>query len=344
MKMKIEISKLIIVPAALVCSIALFASRADAQQTATTVAEAHHSGPHGASTAYSPDGLRIAHWGNEYPTVLYLKTQNTSEESAVLRSGSLHKDWLVVNGLAFSPDGERLIFEASPPRQFVGSIYITSLDGKDLKELASDKQGFPDPTDPTGKSIHDVGISKPLFSPDGRQVLVEVTETDGKRDDQGRFNDKSARIFVAVISSSGEEQIPEKLAEGKPLFWSADGNAIFYLGKDWFYHRIDPATKQDDVLTDARDTFILGRIPGTDTVFMRQRDTDKFATAVNLDGTTPSQQLKDLASSLSLKDPQGRTLVSARDAGAHQLMLTYNLPPSPTASVPITKTEIIKLN
>jgi sugar lactone lactonase YvrE len=282
------------------------------------------SGPHGAKVAISPDGLLMAHFGEEFPGALYVKNLSSGEDKLIVKGTNEHPDWSVVGSLAFSPDGNRLIFETSPARKYIGEIYTVKTDGSDLTVLASDQQRVSDTSDVSANALHDISISKPLYSPDGSKVLVEVYISNSMHDEQG--DDSGNKHYIGLLSVDGVEQTPKKLielAEGEAaLFWSSDGTAIYYR-KGALIYRVDIETKQSTPTTINTNVFnILGRIPGSDAIIVRNLQSG-FITVMNLDGTEVSQDLKDFAARIPFQDSDGRYLRSIDRAGPRQLLLTY---------------------
>ncbi len=106
---------------------------------------------------FSPDGKHLAF------------TRFTSEGSAVhtirLDGTGLQRltPWDVNAGDAdWSPDGMQLVFEANPTGFPRGSAWVVGADGRHLKNLTPE---------PTIEGVGD-GYADPVFSPDGRTILV----------------------------------------------------------------------------------------------------------------------------------------------------------------------------
>jgi WD40 repeat protein len=284
-----------------------------------------NSSPFGAKQAISPDGLQMAHFGeaSPSPTSLYVKNLASGEDKLIVKGPDGIPEWMVVANLAFSPDGSRLIFEESQARKGTGKIYTVKVDGSDMRMLASDDEQVPDSS---GKNVHDIDVSYPLLSPDGGKVLVEVTVTNGKRNQYDGRDDSEDKFYLGLLSAKGENQTPKTLmqldAGARPQLWSADGSAIYYTSAGLLY-RFDTETKQSTpTAINTDEVEILGRAPGTDAVFTRNVKATVI-TVTSLDGTEASQELKDSAARIPFRDSDGRYLHSIDGAGPHQLLLTY---------------------
>ena len=112
-------------------------TRADAQDAkplqhapSATKSKRLHA-PFGATEVISSDGKYLAHFGQEHPAALYVKNVITGEDKLVAKGVPGPADWMVVDGLSFSPDGSRLVFEcaSSLPRKYVGKVYSVRTDG-----------------------------------------------------------------------------------------------------------------------------------------------------------------------------------------------------------------------
>jgi hypothetical protein len=301
-------------------------------KTLTTVAQIDvQRGPHGANSAISPDGTTAAFFDDKYPPVLYIKNLQTNEQNAILKSPAPPAAWAAVQNLAFSPDGASLIFLAGPPLRDAASIYTVHVDGTKLTELASDQNLPLNPSDPSQTTYQEMDLAKPLYSPDGNKVLIEVTRETGTLDSENHFQPTIHRTFVALLSSQGVGQKPDLLAEGNPRFWSADGTAVYYTRlndaqTDVILYHFDLATQQSETMAMPWTAAIIGRVPGHDAVFLRTHNTQNFPSisVVNLDGTPASSEFAKIAASIPIKDSEGRYLQSIEKAGQYQLLLRYS--------------------
>jgi hypothetical protein len=127
--------------------------------------------------------------------------------------------------------------------------------------------------------------------------------------------------YVGVLSAHSAMQELAVLTKGVPLFWSKDGEAIYFRRETGALARLDLHNKRADVIAGFDKNPVLGRLPGTDAVFVVRNNR---IILVGLDGADVSQNLKDFAASIPFRDSDGRYLGSIEGAGAHQLFLEYN--------------------
>jgi tricorn protease len=142
---------------------------------------------------YSPDGKSIA----------FISDQSGREEIHIIAedgSGTSRKltdlDTLKLS-FTWSPDSKSIAFTTSE-----GRLYVTSADGKDLKELTSSRYGQ---------------IGRPAWSPDGKLIAFS-------RPDVSRSSD------VYLIPSNGGEEKKitfDSASEQNPRF-SADGTKVYF--------------------------------------------------------------------------------------------------------------------
>jgi len=209
-------------------------------------------------------------------------------------------------------------------------------------ELASDASFAPDPSDATGKTRYDMGVDKPLYSPDGSKILVQVVTTNGNRDRDGRIDDSEDKTYVGLLSANGVKQNPERLVEGTPEFWSSDGTAIYYraLSNDRpTLYRMDLETKQS-VAVASPDHFL--KVPGEDAVFVQNVKGNSIS-GLRLDGTAVSPELAKTASSIPVKDSEGRFLRAIETGGPHQLLLLYNSGTMKTPGIPDQHAQLVNV-
>lgn len=286
--------------------------------------KATFSPPFGGGDVESSDGRLLAHFGHEYPPVLYIRNLNTGEDYAIAKSPEGPAAWASVSRFEFSPDGSRVIFEAAPPRQFTGDIYSVKTDGSEVDILASDE--LSDDSGSSDKQQADLSIADPRYSPDGKQIVVQVSVTEGLRDAEGRIIHNGDKSYVGLLSAVGEGQTPRRLVEGVPQFWNEDGTSVYYTkgpdAKDSGMYRVVLATKHSERVADLRDFYLLGRVPGTNSVLVERRDT-KTLIVVSLDGTPVSPAVNTLAATIPVMDSEGRYLHKIEEAGPHRLSVTY---------------------
>lgn len=296
-----------------------------AQGPAKTLTQLNNSFlPFGATEVTSPDGTRVAHFGNALPVVLYVRDVNTGQDTVVAKGPIGGAEWGSVNGMSFSPDGSEVVFEASP-RMYAGNIYSVLTDGsnatKDGKKptvLTSDG-----PLQTTGEPGPTMVITNPMYSPDGSKILVQVYVTNGKTDEEGHKDHSEDKSYIGLISPGESNQTPQRLTEGVPLFWGHAGNVVYYNKRGMVY-RYDLGSQQSKAVLDAHKSVIIGRVPGADAAFVATPDQKSAPlTAVSLDGSAVPQSVKDFAASLPKQDADGRWLGAIEEGGPHKLTLRY---------------------
>jgi len=146
------------------------------------------------------------------------------------------------------------------------------------------------------------------------------------RDKEGHIIDSADKSYVGRLSAKGNNQIPERLTEGEPQFWSVDGSRIYYTKgpdeKDSGLYRVVLATKQSKRVADLHDFYMLGRVAGTNSVFVEQRNSKTLA-VMSLDGTAVSLALQSWTAVIQTRDSEGRYLHKIEESGPHQLSLKY---------------------
>lgn len=285
--------------------------------------EKRETRPFGATALMSPDGQSEAHFGTEYPAVLYVKNLSNGVDQQVARSANIYADWDVVDGLAFSADSKKLVFAAGPPRIAAGSVYTVNVDGSDLKVVASDKHGVQDSSGTLGFSRYCIGMSHPVFSPNGKRILVDVAVSDeAKRSDDDRTGDGYDKEFVGLLSSSRTDQDPKLLAEGRMLFWGLNGEIFYYIGTGQKFVRFNLISGEAEVVSDAVDVVVLGRVPGKDMIFTWHRWDDHIE-ILSLDGSAVNEKLKKFVSGLSALDREGRHIARIDSLNSQEIELKF---------------------
>lgn len=264
----------------------------------------------------SPDGSLEAHLGpREFEDGLYIKNLLTGEDKLIVTEADGYE---IFDDVTFSPDGAHVMFHACPA---VGAncgspaIYTVGVEGSDLTKIAD--------SDYVEETAIDYLPESPVYSPDGQNVLIELWGVHEEPDEDGHTVPPAITSYVGLVSATGEPQIPERLAEGKPLFWSTDGRAIYYDGDNGLA-RIDIDTKASAPAKIQSGFWIMGKVPGVDAAFVQNVKTNAI-NVVNLDGTPASPSLVDFAASIPFKDSEGRPLRSIKGVGPHQLILNYDL-------------------
>lgn len=280
--------------------------------------------PFVATDVTSPDGTKVAHFGNALPVVVYVRDVNTSQDTVVAKGPTGGAEWNGVESMSFSPDGSKLVFEAGP-RMYMGKIYSVLTDGSNARKdgtkpmvLASDG-----PLQPTSEPGPIMLITNPMYSPDGSKILVHVRVTNGKTDEEGHKDHSEDKNYVGLISPNEPNQSPQRLTEGAPLFWGHAGNVVYY-NKLGVVYRYDLGSQQSKAVLDAHKFVIIGRVPGADAAFVSTPDQKSAPlTAVSLDGSAVPQSFKDFAASLPKQDVDGRSLAAIEEGGPHKLTLKY---------------------
>lgn len=286
--------------------------------------------------AVSANGVYLAHlgpYGDSYG--LLVRNLKTSQNKLILKDAG----GVGISGdLSFSPDGTHLLFTTGFATAYPTTIWMIRPDGSELLQLANETKSL-DATDPSGKTYRVTYAFNPSFSPDGSKVLVQAVENRGKLDQNGHIDYSNNKYYVALLSPTGSNQVPEILVEGQPLFWSSDGSAIYFANMHKFDHiyRYELAKKQSTLMPpfiNYRDQ-IIGKVPGQDAVFVWniRNKAEYTISVVNLDGTAASSDSVETAKKIRLKDAEGRGLSQIQSVEPHQLFLTYRrgYPPPPPA-------------
>lgn len=221
-----------------------------------------------------------------------------------------------------------MIFAAGAARRYAGAVYTVHTDSTGFTTLASSVGTIPDTSDASGETYYGVAVGDPMYSPDGSKVLVQVTENHGKIGQNGHVDDSNEKTYVALFSRQGANQTPEKLVEGRPEFWSADGTAVYYSkvradNTVVDLYRFDLNTKQSTLMPLPWRDASLGKVPGHDAIFMRDPNNTNSIIALNLDGTAASPDATKTAAAIPAKDTEARFLRGIEPAGPNKLLLTY---------------------
>lgn len=266
-----------------------------------------------------PDDLTISHDGRFAAHLgpdgrgLYVKSLETGEDKIILEDAdgdSYFRD------AAFSNDGTHLVFLASAgmTRYYASALYAVRTDGSELTKIVKEQAA--------------TEMSKPLYSPDGSQILVRLVAHSNKYVD-GHIDDREDRTYIGLLHADTANGNPERLVEvygngDVPIFWSVDGGGIYYINNvDTTLYLFDLLTRGSRPIVDWNHTLLLGQANGPDDTFFVLRGRDKATTVLNLKGQPISPDLRALASSIPSQDVKGRRLKLIRAAGPHRLVLVY---------------------
>jgi hypothetical protein len=266
----------------------------------------------------SPDGTLEAHLGpRAVDDGLYVKNIANGQDKLIVKEAGGFKEF---DSIGFSPDGSRLIFRACPPLGAacpMPKIFTVGTDGSGLAEIGH--------SDFDKKTKIEYWVASPMFSPDGKEVLVDVSaaRTETGVDEKGDRIAPTWTHYVGILSVNDTAKVPEKLVQGKPVFWNTDGSMVYYVGPEGLT-RYDVQGKVSTPVPMPQGAYdILGKVPGTDAAFVRNGK-DHSMTALNLNGSEVGQDLQEFAASVPTKDSEGRWLRSIDEAGPHHLVLRYD--------------------
>jgi hypothetical protein len=281
------------------------------------------------ATAISPDGSRFAITNNPAGGIS-LKNRKTGEERPIASVAKLHR---FLGNVVFSPDGSRLLFETLTGNGKVDHLYSVNIDGSNLLRFPLDGYRIDGPAQ---------------YSPDGSKVLITVDNFQ-KTLAQPSANEPAAEpvytytgnAYLVVISADGQN--PQSLMEydpSSPKFWSEDGSAIYYekglyeaegphlncpqggpCGEMWRY---DLQTKQSTP-TQVSKVKILGKVPGTDALFVLDHKSDGTAivNVATYDGVAPSVDAQGAAQKIPAQNEDNRQIKAITHVGGGQLLITY---------------------
>lgn len=209
--------------------------------------------------ALSSNGRQVVLSGSD--RALYLVELDTQEKKLLLRDARTEPVGPPVDTFscpAFSPDGSQIVFSASGGTvHYASDIYLLKLDGSGLRQLTRSRRREPEDRPP---EIGPPGggpwmlpyaeyFSTPELSPDGKQILLHYVD-----------NSADWVESVAVMNADGSNL--RILAPGRPLFWSADGEAVYY-DQDRFLKKFYLASGIVRTITRI-EWRILGKLPDRD--------------------------------------------------------------------------------
>lgn len=270
------------------------------------------------NAVFSPDHTLAAHLGPRgFADGLYILNLVTREDKLILKDAN---GLNIFSNLTFSPDGSHLMFLASGPTAYYpGNVFTVRLDGSELIQLTdSTTQKELMETD---EETNDYDVESASLSPDGKRIMIELV--------YGKF----LTIAVGVISANIVKQNPKPLADGEPLFWNKDGSGIYYRSNDETLHYLAlQAPIRSIPLMGRENDRIVGRIPGTDTVFVVKNDRNVngvncrancVLTVESLDGAPVNPELTKYAASIPVTDSEGRTLSTIETSDLTHFSIKY---------------------
>jgi hypothetical protein len=252
----------------------------------------------------SPDGARMVYVGAD--RALHIMVVTSREDHILLKQVAPGLD--VFDDPVFSPDGTRLAFCASGGTQYYPfDIYSIKIDGTGLRRLTvSALSGG------NGRPLE--YYYKPQYSPDGSQILTWHHNPSESQPDS-----------ADLVSSEGTRRL--HVSDGRPLSWSADGNAIF-IARNNDVVRINLLTGIGSAVFRLHEP-IFGRLPAED-VFAVAEDTNNvgLATVQGASATAPAAVRlpirKRRDGSAAAGDVKDLTLKSMHfDRAAKRLLLHY---------------------
>jgi WD40-like Beta Propeller Repeat len=172
-------------------------------QSVLVVKQASHLGE---GAALSADGMTMVYVAADRGLHL-LKVASREDHVLLKEAGGVD----VFSDPSFSPDGMRVVFSASGgTMHWPSEIYSVGTDGTDVRQLtaSSPKTG--------SDGYYSEYFYAPKYSPDGSQILISRYDHDPS---------SAQHESAELISPDGSRRI--RVADGRPLFWSATGNAIF---------------------------------------------------------------------------------------------------------------------
>jgi len=216
----------------------------------------------GANPAWSPDGRHLAYALDGRIHV----TEITSDGSATLVTAFPQADGPAYDSeLAWSPDGERLLWLRYIPANTDVEVYVANADGTNMQNLSDDPQH---------------GNWNPAWSPDGERIAY-VT-----------YNRAGEEIIIAQLAERTRQSIVTGINYESGPVWAADGQMLAYMERlGGMYFRINAVDVSQQPWQHSLDLSIMARgwgglywLPGRyEIVFVHARSGDLYT--VDLNGT-----------------------------------------------------------
>ena len=170
-----------------------------------------------------------------------------------------------------------------------------------------------------------MSVTHPCVFARRSKVLVEVSVTKEKPNDQGKSEPPAATEYVGMLSAEDEKQTPQRLVEGYcPPFWSTDGKVIYTDSKRAIVSAADQSTKATAGIVQLGKRQSDRKGLGVNSMFLESRGASAVV-IVSLDGNRWMRSSRRLLPTFPLRDSDGGTLRSIDAAGPNQVIGTYDL-------------------
>jgi len=276
--------------------------------------------PNAAAATFSPDGTRIAFWGDDSPDSLYVVN---ADGSAVRKlSGDL---WIATNlPPAWSPDGRLIAFSAETgPDQLDEGIYVVNASGGDPRRIgdplpvrAFSPAWSPDATwiafigipksdpavldiwaiRPDGGDAHrlptsgTVEFAQPQWAPrvDPLRIVYAATGTTAEQD-----------VFVLDVDSGVESLISDDPRGEQFPAWSPDGSQVAWLLGGTYVNELRIASDPDGAVVASMPAGTMSMPPAWSpdgTKIYGSDEGNLSITIVTVDGSAPAIRIPHPAS------------------------------------------------